>query len=35
MPDVSKMPEALVNQAQFALFLGTPVAQDILRRAGL
>lgn len=35
MPDVSKVPEAPVNQAQFALFLGTPVAQDILRRAGL
>ncbi|MDR3369521.1 substrate-binding domain-containing protein [Rhodoferax sp.] len=35
MPDVSKLPEAPVNQAQFAHFLGTPVAQDILRRAGL
>jgi molybdate transport system substrate-binding protein len=35
MPDASKMPEAPVNQAQFAHFLGTPVAQDILRRAGL
>ncbi|HEY8908160.1 MAG TPA: molybdate ABC transporter substrate-binding protein, partial [Rhodoferax sp.] len=35
MPEVSKVPEAPVNQAQFAHFLGTSVAQDILRRAGL
>lgn len=35
MPDVSKMPVAPANQTQFARFLGTPVAQDILRRAGL
>ena len=35
MPELSKVSEAHANKAQFALFLGTPVAQGILRRAGL
>ena len=35
MPDMKNVPEALVNQEKFALFLGTSLAQDILRRAGL
>jgi len=35
MPEASKSPSALTNSQQFALFLETPVARDILRRAGL
>ncbi len=35
LPDASKTPVALTSVQQFALFLETPLAQDILRRAGL
>jgi molybdate transport system substrate-binding protein len=35
LPDASKTAVALVNTQQFALFLETPAAREILRRAGL
>ena len=35
MPEASKSGSDLTNAQQFALFLETPVARDILRRAGL
>jgi len=35
LPDASKAAVALNSIQQFALFLETPAARDILRRAGL